>query len=63
MSPEEVNARALAGEPIVYVDSRKPNDWKSSREKIPNALRMPADEVRHRHKELNPDATIITYCT
>ena len=63
MSPEEVNARALAGEPIIFVDSRKPADWKSSAEKIPNAIRMRDDEVPARHQELDREATIITYCT
>ncbi|MBI4473540.1 MAG: hypothetical protein HY646_12800 [Acidobacteria bacterium] len=63
MSPEEANARALAGEPIIFVDSRKPLAWKKSDQKIPQAIRMRADEVALRANELDRNATIITYCT
>ena len=63
MSPEEVNARALAGEPITFVDCRNPMAWKKSNQKIPHAIRMRYDEVESRHNELDRNRTIITYCT
>jgi rhodanese-related sulfurtransferase len=63
MSPEEVNARALAGEPIVFIDARNEQAWKNSDQKIPHAIRMTADDVASRAHELDRGATIITYCT
>ena len=35
ISPEEANARVLAGEPIQFLDTRNPNAWKSSDRKYP----------------------------
>lgn len=63
MSPEEVNARSLAGEPILFVDVRKPEAWNHSPHKVPQAIRIPADEIDRRFDELDREATIVTYCT
>jgi rhodanese-related sulfurtransferase len=63
ISPEEVNARVLAGEPIVFVDTRNPQAWKESDRKIPDAIRAPADEVESHLNEIDKNSTIITYCT
>ena len=63
ISPEEVNARVLAGEPIVFVDTRNPKAWKESDRKIPDAVRVPAGDVESHLNEMDPNATIITYCT
>jgi rhodanese-related sulfurtransferase len=63
ISPEEVNARVLAGEPIVFLDNRNPTAWAESNRKIPGAIRVPSNEVdRHLH-EIDRASTIITYCT
>ena len=63
ISPEEANAVALASEPIVYLDSRNEHAWSMSDEKIPGAIRVPADDVESHLNEINRDATVIAYCT
>jgi rhodanese-related sulfurtransferase len=63
ISPDEVNARVLAGEPIVFVDTRNPRAWEQSDRKIPGAIRMPTDDVESHLKEIDKDATVVTYCT
>jgi rhodanese-related sulfurtransferase len=63
ISPEEVNARVLAGEPVVFVDARNPKAWATSDRKIPGAVRIPAEDVSSHLKELDPTSTIVTYCT
>jgi rhodanese-related sulfurtransferase len=63
ISPEEANARVLAGEPIVFVDARNSKAWESSDRKIPGAVRVPADEVEQHLNEIDPKSTVITYCT
>jgi rhodanese-related sulfurtransferase len=63
ISPEEVNARVLAGEPIVFVDTRNPKAWKESDRKIPDAIRVPTDDVDSHLDEIDKNATVITYCT
>jgi rhodanese-related sulfurtransferase len=62
-SPEEANARVLAGEPVIFVDRRNPNAWDSSDRKIPCAIRIPADEIESRLDTLDRDSTVIAYCT
>ena len=63
ISPEEANARVLAGEPIVFIDSRNPKAWAASDRKIPGAVRMTADDIRSRMNEIDHSATVIAYCT
>jgi rhodanese-related sulfurtransferase len=63
MSPEEVNARALAGEPIVFVDTRNAKAWAESDQKIPHAIRATSDDIESHTSDIDRDATVITYCT
>ena len=63
ISPQDVNARVLAGEPIVFVDVRNPKAWKESDRKIPDAVRMSADDIESHLNEIDRNATVITYCT
>jgi len=63
ISPDEANARVMAGEPIIFVDSRNPKAWAESERKIPGAVRVPTDNVESHLGMLDRDHTIITYCT
>jgi rhodanese-related sulfurtransferase len=63
MSPDEANARVLAGEPIVFLDSRNPKAWEESDRKIPGAIRVPTDDVDSHLNKIDRASTIITYCT
>jgi rhodanese-related sulfurtransferase len=63
ISPEEANARVLAGEPVVFIDTRNPKAWAASDRKIPGALRIPADAIDTQEKNIDRNATVIAYCT
>jgi len=63
ISPEEANARVLAGEPVVFIDARNPKAWGESDRKIPGALRITPDAISAHEKEIDKDATVIAYCT
>jgi rhodanese-related sulfurtransferase len=63
ISPEEVNARALAGEPIVFVDARSMRAWSESDRKIPGALRITADDIPQHIHRIARNATVVAYCT
>ena len=63
ISAEEANARVLAGEPMVFLDSRNPKAWAESDRKIPGAIRVPADDVEAHLDEIDRVSTIIAYCT
>ena len=63
ISADEANARVLAGEPMVFVDSRNPQAWAKSDRKIPGAVRVPADDVESHLTEIDRHSTIVVYCT
>ncbi|HKB71018.1 MAG TPA: rhodanese-like domain-containing protein [Thermoanaerobaculia bacterium] len=63
VTPEEIKARMDRGEPIAFIDARNPQAWGESKEKVPGAIRVPADEVEEHLSEIPRDRTIVAYCT
>lgn len=67
VTAEEVVKWMDRGEAVVFVDARNPQAWSQSNEKLPGAIRIPADEVE-RHlgeipKRSPEELRIVTYCT
>ena len=60
---DEVSERMNRGEPFAFVDTRNPQAWGQSDLKLPNAIRVPADEIGQHLDEIPHDRTVITYCT
>ena len=60
---DEVKQRMDRGEQFAFVDSRNPQAWAESDSKLPNALRVPANELDQHLDEIPKDRTVITYCT
>ena len=60
---DEVGERMNRGEPFAFVDTRNPQAWGQSDQKLPNAIRVPADEVGQHLEEIPHDRAVITYCT
>ena len=60
---DEVKERMDRGEMFTFVDTRNPKAWAESDEKLPGALRVPADEVEQHLGEIPRDRSVITYCT
>ena len=67
VTADEVKRRMDRGEPVVFVDTRNPQAWSQSNEKLPGAIRIPVGEVDRHLNEIPKDARegswIITYCT
>lgn len=68
MTPRPVSAseakRMLdSGTQVIFVDARHPVAWGQAANKLPGAIRIPADEVNQHLSELPSDGTVITYCT
>jgi rhodanese-related sulfurtransferase len=63
VTPEEIRERLARKEQLTFVDARNPEAWRGSNEKLPGAIRIPADEVAKHVGDLPRDRTIITYCT
>ncbi len=60
---DEVAERLQRGELFAFVDCRNPKAWGESDKKLPQAIRVPADEVEKHLGEIPRDRVVITYCT
>jgi rhodanese-related sulfurtransferase len=60
---DEVKERLDRGEQFAFLDTRNSKAWAESDQKIPNAIRVPADELEQHTAEIAHDRTVITYCT
>jgi rhodanese-related sulfurtransferase len=63
ITTDEVRERMDRGEQFTFVDTRNPVAWGESDEKLPNAIRVPADEVAQHLDEIPKNRAVITYCT
>jgi rhodanese-related sulfurtransferase len=63
ITTDEMRERLDRGEQFTFVDTRNPTAWGESDKKLPNAIRVPADELAQHLNEIPKDRTVITYCT
>ena len=52
-----------SGVHVIFVDARNSVAWGQASNKLPGAIRIPADEVNEHLRELPSDGTVVTYCT
>jgi rhodanese-related sulfurtransferase len=62
ISAEEVLARLGRGEPIVFVDARREQEWRSATDMLPGALRL-APRQDETLPLIPPGRAVVTYCT
>jgi rhodanese-related sulfurtransferase len=55
--------RIERGEKTVLIDTRNPKAWAESDQKLPGALRIPANEIELHTQKLPRDQLLITYCS
>ena len=60
---DEVKERMDRGEQFTFIDSRNPKAWQDAKQKLPGALRIPAEELEQHLSEIPHDRAIIPYCT
>ncbi len=63
ISIEELRRRMDAGQDFTLIDSRNPHAWVESHEKLPAAIRVPADALDQHLSEIPKDKPIVIYCT
>jgi rhodanese-related sulfurtransferase len=63
VTADEIIERMNRGEKFTFLDTRNPKAWSESDEKLPGALRVPADELEKHLDQIPRDRTVITYCT
>jgi membrane protein DedA with SNARE-associated domain/rhodanese-related sulfurtransferase len=61
ITPDELQAKLLAGEPVVVVDLRHPLAFGDGA-KVLGALQMTPAELEHRHGEIPRDHDVVLYC-
>lgn len=60
---QEVKRRMDQGEQFVFLDDRNPQAWAEATTKLPNAIRVPADDVTASLADIPKERPLITYCT
>jgi rhodanese-related sulfurtransferase len=63
ITTDEVSERMDRGEEFAFLDTRNPQAWAGSDKQLPNAIRVPADELSQHLNEIPKDRAVITYCT
>ena len=63
ISPDEIARRMERGERFTFLDARNDQAWTDSGVKLPGAIRIPADEVGSRLREIPRDRPVVAYCT
>jgi rhodanese-related sulfurtransferase len=63
ITTDEVKERMDRGEQFAFVDTRNPKAWAESDKKLPNAIRVPAEELEQHLDEIPRDRSVLTYCT
>ncbi|HET9710617.1 MAG TPA: rhodanese-like domain-containing protein [Pyrinomonadaceae bacterium] len=63
ITTDEVKERMDRGEQFAFVDVRNPQAWAESDKKLPNAIRVPKEELEQHFEEIPKDRVVITYCT
>ena len=63
VTTDEIKERMDRGEQFTFVDTRNPQAWGEAEMKLPDAVRVPADEVEQHLDEIPRDCAVITYCT
>jgi adenylyltransferase/sulfurtransferase len=60
---EELKRRMEAGEDFTVIDVRNPQAWAESDTKIPEAIRVPSDEIDENLSRIPKDRPVVAYCT
>jgi rhodanese-related sulfurtransferase len=60
---DDLRKRMEKGEDFVVIDTRNPQEWANSDQKIPEAIRVPADNIEQALSRIPKDKPIVTYCT
>jgi len=59
----ELKKRMDAGEDFTLIDVRNPQAWAESDIMIPEAIRIPVDEVEQHLSQIPKNKPVVPYCT
>lgn len=60
---DELRRRMDSGEDFLFIDTRNPQAWENSSQKLPGAVRIPSDALEQYLSNIPRNKPIVTYCT
>ncbi len=60
---DELQRRMDAGEDFTIIDVRNPQAWAEADTKIPEAIRIPIDDLERNLSRIPKDKPVVAYCT
>ncbi len=60
---DELKRRMEAGEDFTVIDVRNPQAWAESDTQIPEAIRVPLDELDENLPKIPKERPVVAYCT
>jgi len=63
ITAEELKRRMDAGEDFTVIDTRNPKAWAESDTVIPEAIRVPLDELEQNLPRIPRGRPVVAYCT
>ena len=60
---DDLRERMEAGEGFVFMDTRNPQAWSQSDVKLPEAIRLPLDNLDENLSKIPKDKPVVAYCT
>lgn len=63
MTVDELRRRTQAGEDLTIIDVRNPTAWAESDTMIPEAIRIPLDQVEESLPRIPRTRPVVAYCT
>jgi rhodanese-related sulfurtransferase len=60
---DELKRRMDAGEDFTIIDSRNPQAWAESDTMIPEAIRVPANDLERSLSRIPKSRPVVAYCT
>ena len=60
---QELKRRMDAGEDFTVIDTRNPNAWAETDTVMPEAIRVPLDELEQNLPRIPKNRPVVAYCT
>jgi rhodanese-related sulfurtransferase len=60
---QQLKQRMDAGEDFTLIDTRNPQAWAESDTQMPEASRVPANELEQHLSQIPKSRAVVTYCT
>lgn len=60
---DDLRRRMESGEDFTLIDTRNPQAWEQSTQKLPDAIRIPLDSLEQNLSRIPKNKPVVAYCT